>query len=444
MSPRGIAHALLALGTLCVFVGDHPEARDSATNVNRAFQKFLAASTPSEATKIAADIVATGVSLEDALQRLKIGRPYLPQKAGVIKMRNRTADGIVHYYTVNIPEAYDPTRRYQVRFQLHGGVSERPDNRPRGEEEIGRLPGAEQIYVTPYAWKGAPWWSEGQILNLRAILDVLKRRYNVDENRVVLAGVSDGGTGAYYVAMRDTTPFASFLPLNGTPLVLGNQGLTLNERIFPNNLRNKPLFVVNGGQDPLYPSNMVEPALEHMKNNGVAIDYHPQPTAGHDTTWWPAVRDTFERFATEHPRDPLPDTLTWELAEGDTGNRAHWLVIDELGAPPEDEPRPFTANRFNSGTASPSPWPLFVYQAPAGRVDLARTGNAIQATTEGVTGFTLLLSPDEFDFTQPVKLVVNERLVFDNLVHPSVATLLKWAALDNDRTMLFGAELRVR
>ena len=73
-----------------------------------------------------------------------------------------------------------------------------------------------------------------------------------------------------------------------------------------------------------------------------------------------------------------------------------------------------------------------------------RTGNTITATTEGVSGFTLLLSPDKFDFTQPVKLVVNERLVFDNRLDPSVATLLKWAALDNDRTMLFGAELHVR
>jgi hypothetical protein len=328
--------------------------------------------------------------------------------------------------------------------QLHGGVSERRDNRPRREAEVERLAGAEQIYVTPYAWRATPWWSEGQLLNLRAILDALKRRYNVDENRVVLTGFSDGGTGAYYVAMRDTTPFASFLPLNGALLVLGNEGLALNERVFPNNLRNKPLFVVNGGKDSVYPTSMVEPTLEHMKKNGVAIDYHPQPTARHDTAWWPSLRDTFEQFVTEHPRDPLPDKLTWEIAEGETRDRAHWLVIDELGAQREDERRPPNVNRFNPGAASVEQWPLFVYQPPAGRVDLERTGNTIEARSEGVSGFTLLLSPDEFDFTQPIKLVVNERVVFDNTLQASVETLLKWAALDHDRTMLFGAELHVR
>ena len=444
MSPRGIVHALAAVGVLCFCAGGRPEARDSAIDMDRAFQKFWAAPTPSKAAKIANDIVAAGIGFEEALRRLKIGRPYSPQKTGVINLRNKTADGIVHYYAVNVPDGYDPTRRYQVRFQLHGGVDERPDKQQRGEAEIRRLAGAEQIYVIPYAWSDAPWWSEDQILNLRAILDALKRSYNIDENRVVVAGVSDGGTGAYYVAMRDTTPFASFLPLNGSIMVLGHEGLGLNERIFPNNLRNKPLFVVNGGQDRLYPTSVVEPYIEHMKNNGVAIDYHPQPTAGHDTTWWPELRDTFERFVTEHRRDPLPDTLTWEMAEGDAYNRAHWLMIDELDPQPEDAQQLFNVNRFNVGTGSPSSRPLFVYEAPAGRVDLVRTGNTIKATTEGISAFTLLLSPDKFDFTQPVRLVVNERLVLDNLIQPSVATLLKWAALDNDRTMLFGAELHVR
>ena len=68
-----------------------------------------------------------------------------------------------------------------------------------GATGIGRLAGAEQIYVLPAAWNDAPWWSDAQVDNLRGILDAVKRTYNVDENRVVLSGVSDGGTGAYFV-----------------------------------------------------------------------------------------------------------------------------------------------------------------------------------------------------------------------------------------------------
>ena len=48
------------------------------------------------------------------------------------------------------------------------------------------------------------------------------------------------------------------------------------------------------------------------------------------------MKDTFEAFVREHPRKPLPDTLTWETGDSAAHNRAHWLVIDTLGAQKSD------------------------------------------------------------------------------------------------------------
>ncbi|HEY2843635.1 MAG TPA: hypothetical protein VGJ09_08300, partial [Bryobacteraceae bacterium] len=79
-----------------------------------------------------------------------------------------------------------------------------------------------------------------------------------------------------------------------------------------------------------------------------------------------------------------------------------------------------------------------------GRVDLVRSANAVQASTQGVTAFTLLLSPDKFDLSQPVKVMANGREVFNARVQPSVETLMKWAARDNDRTMLYAAEIKIQ
>ncbi len=189
--------------------------------------------------------------------------------------------------------------------------------------------------MVPYAWAEAPWWSTDQVLNLAAIVDRVKRLYNVDENRVVLSGVSDGATGALYVAMRETTPFASILPLNGYIMVLALRDID-DGLIFANNLRNKPLFAVNGGRDPLYPTRVVDPYIDHLKKGGVSIDYHPQPNAGHNTAWWPEMKDSYEAFVRDHPRQPLPDTLTWEMGNSAAFDRAHWLVIDRLGAQKSD------------------------------------------------------------------------------------------------------------
>jgi hypothetical protein len=357
---------------------------------------------------------------------------------------------------------------------------------------------------------------------MRRILDRVKRVYNVDENRVVLSGVSDGGTGAYYVGMRDTTPFAAFLPLNGALPVLKSNNVRVDGELYPNNFLNKPFFIVNGGRDPLYPTSLVDPYINQLKRGGVTVTYLPQPNAVHNTAWWPELKDQYEAFVREHPRQPLPDKLTWETDATGT-KRAHWLVIDLL-APPTVEaaslsdvndfvaaavpsfgiratgtrvtavtagssaaafglrpgdvidrigPRqipggvdvvdllgindpgtplelvvlrdgaPVTLKGTYNTTSAPRIVPMFPHETPSGRVDLVKDGNTVTATTRGVKTFTILVSPDAFDFSKPVKVVANGKTLFDRRVSKNLQTLTKWAARDNDRTMLFGAEVTV-
>jgi hypothetical protein len=172
------------------------------------------------------------------------------------------------------------------------------------------------------------------------------------------------------------------------------------------------------------------------------VEYRPQPDGAHNTAWWPQVKDSFETFVRSHPRDPLPTTLVWETTDGDTPSRAHWLVIDcvNAAAPTGTLARPdlnvFSGPGINHGRE------LFGQWRPAGRVEATRRGNAVQLATRGVSELTLLISPDAFDFSQPITVTANGRVVAEKRVEPSVATLMK-AAHDNDRTMLFGAELHV-
>ena len=86
---------------------------------------------------------------------------------------------------------------------------------------------------------------------------------------------------------------------------------------------------------------------------------------------------------------------------------------------------------------------MFLRPAPTGRVDVVRTGNTVDCLTRGVTAFTLLLSPDSFDLNQPVRINANGREAFNGRVAPSLRTLLEWAARDNDRTMLYAAEVKI-
>jgi hypothetical protein len=89
------------------------------------------------------------------------------------------------------------------------------------------------------------------------------------------------------------------------------------------------------------------------------------------------------------------------------------------------------------------PRQAFPRTLPSGRVELQRQGNTINAATRGVKKFKLLFSPEQFDFMQPIRVMTNGVVAFEGTVPPSVETLLRWAALDQDRTLLFGADLDV-
>jgi hypothetical protein len=107
--------------------------------------------------------------------------------------------------------------------------------------------------------------------------------------------------------------------------------------------------------------------------------------------------------------------VQWATNRTDRYNRNHWLLIDELAK--EGEP---------------------------GRVIVRKEGNQIRVNAYYVNSFTLLLNPEEFDLALPVTVIINDAVVHDGLVSESADTLLKWAARDRDRAMLFTAELILR
>ena len=162
---------------------------------------------------------------------------------------HRTFDGIEHDYAFVVPR--DTTRRGRIRCASTGTAASHARGLPPGHRiRVDALPsGVEEIRVFPNGWLRALWWSATQVDNLARILDRLKRTYNVDENRVYLTGTSDGGTGVYYVAFRDPTAWASFVPLIGNMVVLATESVRTEGEIFPGNAVNKPLYVVNTGRD---------------------------------------------------------------------------------------------------------------------------------------------------------------------------------------------------
>ena len=397
--------------------------------------KFFAAESPADAEKLADQFAAFDF---DALyRRMQHGRVYLDEKRGEYSLQWKSKSGPFFNNVVNVPNDYDPARKWLLRVQLHGGVGrpspnlQPPGRRPApGDRYPNRIEGEQQIYLHPSGWMQAQWWDEEQVDNILRAVDVLKRKYNVDETKVYVTGISDGGTGVYYLALKEPNPWSSYLPLNGSLGVLQNPANGADGEMHGNNLINAPLYVVNGEHDQLYPVAQVEPHIAWLKKMGVDVTFRPQAGAQHNTVWWPAERAPFEKFVHDHPRPAHPAALSWETERVDRFNRNRWLIIDELRA---------DASRRTELTDLG----FFRHTRRSGRVDIRRNANTFDAIVRDVAAFTLLLSPDAIDFSKPVLVTVNGKQVFSGRVRKDPVTLMRWAARDNDRTSLYGAELKI-
>ncbi|MES3007245.1 MAG: dienelactone hydrolase family protein [Pseudomonadota bacterium] len=380
--------------------------------------QFWRANNVSEQERASAQLLAAGGTADVLYDSLKSGPSYSADvPTGQLEQTRTAADGTVFPYIVLVPDDYNPRRAYPVEFNLHGGVNRPPlmEGEPLWRQGYDALRAPDRIIVVPAAWDEAFWWFDNQADNVPAILRTIKQTYNVDDNQVYMTGVSDGGTGSYFFAFMQPTEWAAFLPYIGNPGVLQNPAGRASYPLSFDNLAGKALYIVNGENDPLYPARAVQRYIDYMARANVDHVFRVIPNGGHNTAWLPEERPAIEAFKRDHIRDPLPERVQWATNRTDRYNRNHWLVVDELDK--EGEP---------------------------GRVIVFREGNQIRVNAYYVNAFTLLLNPEEIDFSQPVTVILNDTIVHDGLVTESAETLLKWAARDRDRSMLFTAELTLR
>ncbi|MEI6715397.1 MAG: hypothetical protein WCO60_16695 [Verrucomicrobiota bacterium] len=381
-------------------------------------------------------------SFDQTYAKLKAGHTYQKQPTGLIPMPTREGD-VTLDNALEVPVKYNPTKPIPLRISLHGGVERKPPGpgEPAARPLGNRTPAGNEIVLHPRGYDGFAWWHPTQVDNILKLINQVKRDYNIDESRIYVTGVSDGGSGVYFLAMREATLWSACLPLNGHPLVIASPRTKADGQFYPGNLVNSPIFAVNGGRDPLYPAAGMEGFMTMIKRAGVSLEWHVRPTGEHNVDWWPEERPGYEAFLAAHPRVAHPAEVSWETERTDRYNRFRWVVIDQLGKRESDVPLD-DINCINPGAMTPTN--VFPRALPSGRVDAVRKGNTFEVRTRGVQEFTLLLSPEVVNFSKPIKVTVNGKSLLEGIAAKDVNVLEKWAAKDNDRTMLYGAELKIK
>ena len=169
-------------------------------------------------------------------------------------------------YSLYVPEGYTPEREWPLVMALHGGSG-------NGRAFLwswlrdARSHGA--IVVTPTA-KGGTWALMGEDTdtpNLERILDLVRSRWNIDPDRLLLTGMSDGGTFCYVSGLESGSPFTHLAPVAATFHPLMAQ-MADAER-----LRGLPITIVHGRLDWMFPAQVARQAREALSLAGADVSY---------------------------------------------------------------------------------------------------------------------------------------------------------------------------
>jgi predicted peptidase len=126
------------------------------------------------------------------------------------------------------------------------------------------------IVISPQLPEGEAWHA----LALKALLDDVLKKYNVDRERVYLTGLSLGGYGAWDLASRYPQYFAAVAPIcgGGIPRLVGA-------------MRAIPTWVFHGKKDDAVPEDESARMVAALQAAGGNVQYTVLEEGGHIDAW---------------------------------------------------------------------------------------------------------------------------------------------------------------
>ncbi len=165
-----------------------------------------------------------------------------------------------------VPETYSPDVQHPLVMALHGGGG-------RGRAFLwswvraARSRGA--ILVAPTSL-GDTWAIQGEdrdTPHLAHILGFLRERWSIDASRMLLTGMSDGGTFTYISGLEPSSPFTHLAPVAAAyhPMLIH---IADEER-----LRGLPVHIIHGVQDWMFHVGMGRESYHFFRSAGAAVTY---------------------------------------------------------------------------------------------------------------------------------------------------------------------------
>ena len=177
-------------------------------------------------------------------------------------------------FSLYVPEYYTADRAWPLVMALHGGSG---NGRGFLWSWLRDARSFGAILVAPTAI-GNTWALMGDDVdtpNLARILDITRAGWNIDPKRLLLTGMSDGGTFCYVTGLESASPFTHLAPVAATfhPLMA--------ETADAERLRGLPVYLVHGRLDWMFPVEIARQTQAALSAAGADVTYRELDDLSH-------------------------------------------------------------------------------------------------------------------------------------------------------------------
>jgi phospholipase/carboxylesterase len=197
---------------------------------------------------------------------IEVCEPSVSVMAPESGIQHHTIDRYRGAYTSYVPEYYQTDRSWPLIIAMHGANGTDEDflwtwlkyAKSRGYV----LLSAKSFGATWYPWD-AP--------SLLLMLDDMQRRYAIDPHRILLTGLSDGGSFGYDVGFAFPERFTALAVVAG--ILRPHQRSPQASRL--------PVYIAHGERDQLFPAQLIRMVAAKLREWGHDVTYHELPGFGH-------------------------------------------------------------------------------------------------------------------------------------------------------------------
>jgi len=223
------------------------------------------------------------------LDRLAAGAARTDIQVGVLHANNATDER--GGFSVYVPEDYDAARAYALVMALHGGSGH---GRAFLWSWVREARSRGAIVVAPTA-TGDTWslrQPEVDSAHLARVLEHVAGAWRVDRSRVLLTGMSDGGTFTLLSGIDEDSPFTHLGPVAASfhPMLM-----TMAQ---PRRMLELPVYLVHGALDWMFPVSVARTAYGALDAAGAKVVYRELADLSH-----------------AYPREESARMLEWFLGE---------------------------------------------------------------------------------------------------------------------------------